>query len=326
MKTACGTLSYVAPEVLAEKYTNQCDLWSLGVIVFILLSGSMPFQSNTESVTKARITAGKYTMRRERWEKVSLIAQNFVKALLEKNPEVRLTAKSALEHQWIKQYAEQPSIKVDPSMMDALQKYSAAPKFRRYCLLSMAWLLSDKETAQVRKEFCAIDTDQQGTISLGELQSLMVQKFGTSEEDILHIFRAMDANHDDEIHYSEFLAAMISTRMDMDDKLLDTAFRNFDTDLSGYITADNLRYAFGDAFEGEAVECLIGEADLSGCGHISYPEFAAYVRGVPIHSQEIQLSYPPGGSPRAQSRSATSKADVAIEQERAAQQACCNIM
>jgi hypothetical protein len=177
----------------------------------------------------------------------------------------------------------------------------------------------------------------------------MVSKFHASEDDVLSIFQAMDANHDDEIHYSEFLAAMLPTRMTLNDNLLDTTFRHFDTDLSGYITVDNLRDAFGSTFEGEAVERLIGEADPSGSGHISYPDFAAYVRGTPINSQTVQISYPPGGSPLNQHAKKVSLSNVEavaehaetkklslttddladrrkIAEERAMQQVCCNIM
>merc|ERR1711964_320525 len=139
-------------------------------------------------------------------------------------------------------------------MLAALRQYSKAPTFKRCCLLSMAWLLTSKETEQVRQEFLAIDTDRQGTISLGELRDLMVRKFSVAEADVVKIFNAMDANHDDEIHYSEFLAAMLSTKIEVNDKLLDSTFRNFDKDLSGYITADDLRNAFGNTFDGQNVE------------------------------------------------------------------------
>merc|ERR1712110_1227643 len=74
MATSCGTLAYMAPEVLTKSYTSQCDLWSLGVITFILLAGYMPF-SGSESYQVSCIKAGKYTWRKDQWKNVSETAQ-----------------------------------------------------------------------------------------------------------------------------------------------------------------------------------------------------------------------------------------------------------
>jgi calcium-dependent protein kinase len=295
MRTACGTMAYVAPEVLQQQYTNQCDLWSLGIIVFVVLSGMMPFPQNGSSGDLAsRIMRGAYFMQKEKWARISDEAMSFTKALLEKDPAIRLTAQDALRHPWIERNTQQRPLTFDPSVKLAFEQYSSAPKFRRCCLLAMAWLLTNQETAQIRKEFCAIDLDQQGTISFGELRSLMVEQFHVADDDILAIFRAMDITHSDEICYSEFVAAMLSTRIGLHDKLLDVAFRNFDQDLSGYITADDLRQTFGNTFEGDNVESLLQEATSSANG-VSYSEFAAFVRGTPVNSECVHVGIPVHG-------------------------------
>merc|ERR1719203_1332496 len=67
MELSCGTLSYVAPEVLGKSYTSQCDLWSLGVVVFILLAGYMPFDGS-DSHQIVLIKSGLYNMQGKRWE------------------------------------------------------------------------------------------------------------------------------------------------------------------------------------------------------------------------------------------------------------------
>merc|ERR1719433_1595447 len=76
MHLSCGTLSYVAPEVLEKNYGSQCDLWSLGVICYILLSGQMPF-AGSESVQTQNIKEGKYQMRPDKWSKVPKEAVHF---------------------------------------------------------------------------------------------------------------------------------------------------------------------------------------------------------------------------------------------------------
>merc|ERR1712048_298793 len=81
MELSCGTLSYVAPEVLKKSYTSQCDMWSLGVIVFILLVGYMPFSGDDE-VQFAHIKAGRYKKKPERWNSISEVAKDFTFKLL----------------------------------------------------------------------------------------------------------------------------------------------------------------------------------------------------------------------------------------------------
>merc|ERR1719359_888992 len=129
MKTACGTLSYVAPEVLKDTYTSQCDLWSLGVIVFILLSGSMPFFGD-EEVVKAKITAADYKMKKDRWNSISKAGHEFALGLMEKDPNVRLTTSQALAHPWIKLHTEPSAVEFDRSTLLAFRQYCKAPKFR----------------------------------------------------------------------------------------------------------------------------------------------------------------------------------------------------
>jgi calcium-dependent protein kinase len=268
---------------LDKSYTSQCDLWSLGVIGFILLAGYMPF-SGSEQIQTANISAGKYNMRPEKWDKISSPAKHFVQSLLQVNPEKRLTAQSALEHQWIIKRSQKTNAEaeVDLSVVDALRQFGQASKFRRCCMEMMAWSLSNDERAKVRQYFVSMDGNKQGTITLMELKKVLEDKFNVSDEETNRIFAALDSNNDEEIHYSDFLAAMVSTRIALHDDLLKSAFKKFDVDNSGYITVENLRQVLGDNFDGEEVEKLMQEADLLQDGRVSYPEFVSYLRGDPL--------------------------------------------
>jgi len=286
MHVSCGTLSYVAPEVLDKSYTKQCDLWSLGVIAFILLAGYMPF-SGSEEVQKTNILAGRYTLKKERWSTVSEEALGFVQALLQVDPDKRFTAEAALEHPWIRQRHKKVEMDIDVSIVDGLRQFGQASKFRRCCMEMMAWSLSNEERAKVREYFVSMDKNKQGTITLLELKQVMTDKFHISDTETMQVFEALDSNQDDTIHYSDFLAAMLNTRIAMHDDLLRSAFRRFDTDSSGYITVDNLRQVLGDTFEGEQIETLLSEADMLQDNRISYAEFVAYLRGTPLTSHEV---------------------------------------
>lgn len=278
MCVSCGTLAYVAPEVLCKSYTSQCDMWSLGVIVFILLAGYMPFHGE-EAVQTRNIKTGHYIMKPQRWNTVSKPATEFVKSLLQVDPAKRFTAEQALEHEFIVDRTSKPDDVVDSSVVDALRRFGQASKFRRCCMEMMAWSLSNTERAKVRNYFIAMDKNHKGTITLAELKQVLVDKFHIPEDETKQVFDALDSNHDEEIHYSDFLAAMVSTRIVLHDDLLRQTFKRFDTDNSGYITAGNLREVLGNTFEGEQVEQFVKEADQLKDGRISYAEFASYLRG-----------------------------------------------
>jgi len=301
MHVSCGTLSYTAPEVLKKSYTNKCDMWSLGVIAFILLAGYMPF-SGSESVRTKDIRGGKLCIKPEKWETVSKQAMNFVLCLMRVNPDKRLSAQQALEHEWISTRHEQKGhAEVDLSVVTAFRSFAHASRFRRCCMEMMAWSLSNEERSQVREYFLELDQNHHGTISISELKTVLEDKFHIHDKEVQEISRTLDTNHDGEIHYSDFLAAMLSTRIRLHDDLLPSTFKRFDTDNSGYITSDNLKEVLGDAFEGEEVGKLVAEADQLQDGRISYVEFVAFVKGEKLGTAgtDFRAVGPPVGALRA---------------------------
>jgi len=272
LHTSCGTLAYIAPEVLRKSYTSQCDLWSLGVVTFILLSGHMPFHGNGPSI-QSDIIGGYYTMKHEHWKGVSQQAQDFTRALLTVNPQQRLDAKGGLEHKWIaSRFAGKT--KICPSIIDALLLWKTTPKFHRACTLLMAWMLTNEQQALVRDYFLALDKNHDGAISFQELRDVMVKQFHCQEEEVQQLFALLDTTHHHEIHYSEFLAAMMATRIEVTDDLLQMTFHHFDTRNSGHLTAEDFQMLLGDTFEGESVETLMAEAHIECTdGKLSYEDF-----------------------------------------------------
>eukprot|EP00927_Polykrikos_kofoidii_P058905 TRINITY_DN5376_c0_g1_i1.p1 TRINITY_DN5376_c0_g1~~TRINITY_DN5376_c0_g1_i1.p1 ORF type:complete len:591 (+),score=99.70 TRINITY_DN5376_c0_g1_i1:55-1827(+) len=279
MKASCGTMAYVAPEVLKHSYTSQCDMWSVGVIAFILLAGYMPFGGSQQEQVN-NILRGLYKVKPQKWETVSKEGFAFVQALLQLDPQKRLTAWQALHHSWIEQRHKLVAKEVDSSILESFRQYSQAAKFRRCCMEMMAWSLSNDDRAKVREYFLALDKSNEGTITLRDLQTVMVEKFHFADAEALKVVEAMDSHHDETIHYSDFLAAMVSTRIELHEDLLRSTFNRLDADGTGNITIANLRNILGDHYDGEQIENLIKDADFSQDGQISYDEFTAYLKGV----------------------------------------------
>ncbi|CAJ1436782.1 unnamed protein product [Effrenium voratum] len=175
----------------------------------------------------------------------------------------------ALEHKWL-QTREHHAHSIDQAMIEDLCNFAKVSVFRRACLGVLAWSLGVEERKQVRDAFLAIDKDRSGTITLNEFKQAVEQNLQIDDETLEKAFKALDANHKDEVNYHEFLAAMVSSRIALHDHLLKVAFRRFDVDGSGYITAENLRDVLGETFEGNEVQTLLSEADLKHDGRISY--------------------------------------------------------
>jgi calcium-dependent protein kinase len=275
---SCGTLAYVAPEVLSQNYTSQCDMWSLGVTVFILLFGYMPF-SGSEERQHTMIKAGKFT-KKDAWNKVSEQARDFVGKLLVVDPEKRMDAKGALTHTWVAQrdHLNLEQHDVDEGIVDALANFGQASHFRRACMSMMAWSLTNDERKQVRDAFIELDTDRSGTISIHEFKKVLEERFHIDDAHVMAAFESLDTSHMDEIHYSDFLAAMVSSRIQLHDDLLKQTFKRFDTQNQGYITKESLRQVLGETHDGEDIEHLIEEADTSHDGKIDYDEFIYFLK------------------------------------------------
>mmetsp|Transcript_1066 Transcript_1066/g.2121 ORF Transcript_1066/g.2121 Transcript_1066/m.2121 type:complete len:423 (-) Transcript_1066:34-1302(-) len=101
MTSVVGTPYYIAPEVLRKKYDKSCDLWSVGVIAYILLCGYPPFNGANNDQTHRRVLRGRYYFPAEDWKDVSIEAMDFIHRMLQMDPRKRMTVKQALNHPWI---------------------------------------------------------------------------------------------------------------------------------------------------------------------------------------------------------------------------------
>lgn len=290
MALSCGTLSYMAPEVLAENYTSQCDLWSFGVIVFILVFGYMPFLDVDGTILVDNLEKAEIVIRPDNWEGVSNLAIDFVRKLLVVDPSLRLTASEALEHEWIaNREGQSESDAVTRSVVDALTSFGRASSFRRSVMSMMAWSLTSEDRAEINEAFLEFDRDKNGTIQLVEFKQLLLDRFQITDEVAMKTFEAIDLNHDEEIHYTEFLAAMVSSRIRVHDDLLKVTFRRFDRDSKGYITRDCLDEILGESIDSRVLDKFVELADSSKDGNISFTEWMDYLRGGTDEQQETAI-------------------------------------
>jgi calcium-dependent protein kinase len=281
---SCGTLHYSAPEVLNESYTSQCDLWSLGVVAFILLSGQMPFMGSSTRM-QHDICSGNVPFMPEVWDDLSWQAKNFVQSLLSVDPAKRLTAVQALDHPWISAGRMHDQLDMT-DVVHNLRSFADASKCRQSCMRLLALSLPAEERAKARDHFLTLATSKQGTLSLKDLRTFMMSQLDmVKENEILKVFRALDYNGDHEIHYSDFMIALMGSHLHDKQRALKSAFNRLDRFDLDCIKAMQLHEFFGDMVEVTA-EGLVQEIDRQNHGHICFADFVEYLTRCPPQLEE----------------------------------------
>ncbi|XP_021772196.1 calcium-dependent protein kinase 17-like [Chenopodium quinoa] len=280
-KDIVGSAYYIAPEVLKRKYGPEVDIWSVGVMLYILLCGVPPFWAETEHGIFNAILRAHIDFTTDPWPSISSQAKDLVRRMLNADPKQRLTAYQVLNHPWIKEDGEAPDTPLDNAVLDRLKQFRAMNKFKKVALRVIAGCLSEEEIMGLKEMFKSMDADNSGSITLEELKQGM-QKQGTklSEYEVKQLMEAADADGNGTIDYEEFITAtMHMNRMDREEHLY-TAFQYFDKDNSGYITMEELEQALQEfgMHDGRDIKEIVSEVDSDNDGRINYDEFVAMMR------------------------------------------------
>ncbi|GAA0186257.1 non-receptor serine/threonine protein kinase [Lithospermum erythrorhizon] len=278
-----GSAYYVAPEVLRRRSGPESDVWSIGVITYILLCGRRPFYDKTEDGIFKEVIRNKPDFRRKPWPGISDSAKDFVKKLLVKDPLARLTAAQALSHPWVREGGSASDIPLDISVLYNMRQFVTYSRLKQFALQALASTLDDQELADLHDQFDAIDVDKSGTISLTEMRQALAKDLPWRLKDsrVIEILQAIDGNTDGQVDFSEFVAATLHVHQleehnsEAWKQRSQAAFEKFDVDGDGYITSDELKMHTG--LKG-SIEPLLEEADIDRDGKISLLEFRRLLR------------------------------------------------
>ncbi|KAL6643557.1 hypothetical protein ACP70R_018323 [Stipagrostis hirtigluma subsp. patula] len=275
-----GSPYYVAPEVLRKHYGQEADVWSAGVIIYILLCGVPPFWAETEQGIFEQVLHGELDFESDPWPAVSENAKDLLRKVLVRDPTKRLTAHEVLCHPWLKSIGSAPDKPLDSAVLSRLKQFSAMNKLKKMALRVIAENLSEEEIAGLKEMFKMMDTDNSGQINFEELKAGL-QRVGANmkEPEIYQLMQAADIDNSGTIDYGEFIAATLHlNKVEREDHLF-AAFQYFDKDGSGYITADELQQACDEfGIEDVRLEDMIGEVDEDNDGRIDYNEFVAMMQ------------------------------------------------
>jgi len=275
-----GTPYYIAPEVLNMDYTEKCDVWSCGVILYILLSGYPPFpgKSNDDIMRKVRI--GQFHFNHPEFNSISSEAKNLIRKMLVMDQRTRLSAEQALHDPWITTHVTQGPLTsaITLTSLDNLKHFRADEKLKQAALSFItSQLLTQEQTAQIRDVFRNLDRNGDGRLSKDELLSAYRQH-NTEEqtqEIVENVMRKVDVDKNGFIDYSEFLAASINVQTLTSKANLEQAFRLFDKDGSGKITIQEVKEILGgdQQVSDSAWQQIMKEVDSNSDGEIDLKEF-----------------------------------------------------
>ncbi|KAG8480625.1 hypothetical protein CXB51_025241 [Gossypium anomalum] len=278
-----GSPYYVAPEVLRKRYGPEADVWSAGVILYILLSGVPPFWAENEQGIFEEVLHGDLDFDSDPWPSISESAKDLVRKMLIRDPRKRLTAHEVLCHPWIQIDGVAPDKPLDSAVLSRMKQFSAMNKLKKMALRVIAESLSEEEIAGLKEMFKMIDADNSGQITFEELKAGLkrvganlkeseiydlMQAIYRKKEDIpngmeclqpwnhmdsstvlgnYYCIRSMpqfaDVDNSGTIDYGEFVAATLHLNKIEKEDHLFAAFSYFDKDGSGYITPDELQKA-----------------------------------------------------------------------------------
>ncbi|GLT82178.1 hypothetical protein SLE2022_005850 [Rubroshorea leprosula] len=277
-----GSPYYMAPEVLKRNYGPEVDVWSAGVILYILLCGVPPFWAETEQGVAQAIIRSVIDFKRDPWPKVSDNAKDLVKKMLDPDPRRRLTAHGVLEHPWLQNARKAPNVPLGETVKARLKQFSVMNKLKKRALRVIAEHLSVEEVAGIKDAFAMMDTKNRGKINLEELR-IGLQKLGQQipDADLQILMEAADVDGDGALNYGEFMAVSVHLRKMANDEHLHKAFAFFDQNQSGYIEIEELRDALNDDVDTsseEVINAIMLDVDTDQDGRISYEEFAAMMK------------------------------------------------
>lgn len=280
MSTLAGTPYFISPEILKGVYSHQCDLWSFGILLYLILSGSYPFSGETRPEVFDRIQYDEPKFKGKSWSNISYEAKDLIVQMLEKNPKKRITAEKALEHPWIQMHRKKQSKsgrKIDPAVIAQLKEYKGQSKLKKAAMNMLVKMLNAKEINHLREEFAKIDTDHSGFIEFSELEkALKKSRVKMNQEEIDSIILELDADGNKMINYSEFLAATIQIKTILTHQRLEALFSQFDVEGKNQLTKENIvdvMKKFGKEISPEEIEEILKKHDTSNDGIIQFDEF-----------------------------------------------------
>ncbi|CAD8071495.1 unnamed protein product [Paramecium sonneborni] len=309
LKAGVGTPVYLAPEVIEGTYNEKCDIWSLGVLLFSMLVGYPPFYGRNRQELYQNIQYQNLIFDKRHWRIISDEAKDLLKRMLNKNPQLRYSAKECLNHSWFQLLFKDGLFKPprrstgfsgtqsdddQRTLYQMLKTYRIGAKFKREVMKVLVNQMNEKDLAKLQQIFKNIDVDNSGTITVQELHHALMQEGSLATiEEIEEIMEniGFDINELEDqtatlshktttkplvIKYSDFLTACIDERRVFTREKLWSIFKYFDTQNVNHLSREAIKESFarhGRSIPLEKINEMISEIDPNNENKIGFDAF-----------------------------------------------------
>jgi len=229
LKTKAGTPFYIAPEVLTGNYTEKCDVWSCGVILYILLCGYPPFYGENNKEILEAVKSGKLDFTSSEWKDKSKISIDLIRKMII-NQETRLFADEVIKHPWM----QSKNYKVDGArlkeMATNMLKFSKLTTLKKVIIYFIAYNLYEEDLTSLHEYFYLFDPTDQGSITESFFQSVLKDRLNVDPKTSEAIFKGIDIFDTKSVSYTQFVSASLSYELLASDKKLNIFFQICDMD------------------------------------------------------------------------------------------------
>ena len=280
LKKLIGTPFYLAPEVIKGNYNKQCDVWSVGVSMYIMLCGKPPFGGNNNQEIYDNIVNAKPSFAGKVWAGVSKAAKSLVKRALQKEPRLRISISDMFYDPWLRTRAEGlvPEKLMAGRMLNRLADFKNVNKLRTCTFSFLAHCLATaNDLKHVRVLFENLDENGDGRLSREELQKGFKEYCGDHLSNMEDIIAQCDIDGNGYIDYSEFLTCVVSNSIEISKANLQIAFNALDKDGSGTISRGELQDALEALTDKQTIDKIMRDIDLNDDGEIDIEEFTTCI-------------------------------------------------
>jgi calcium-dependent protein kinase len=281
-----GSSYYLAPEVIESSYDDKSDMWSVGIITYILLTGNPPYKGKDNASIIKQVKASPFILTDDKVQGLSLDSVDFHNRLLSIDSSLRISASDAISHPWISQYRDHKGESINLTL-ENLKQFNCQSKLKEAVHIFLAsQIIGNEELKEIRKNFQALDKDGNGKITKSELMEeyCKVMEFKEADKLVDSILMKLDQDNDGNIDYTEFLVSCGENLKKISSNNLKVAFNLFDLDGNGCITAEEIRSVLenGQIADENTWKEMLQEADKNGDGCIDFKEFVEFMNSIKL--------------------------------------------
>lgn len=262
-----GTCLYMSPEVSQNKYNEKCDLWSCGVIMFVLFTGFFPFDGDTDKEIEENILNYNFSLNHPEFASVSEEAKSLILKLLTYDPNKRISAMEALNHPFFTKNFNRNNIFNEEincgEALENMKNFKTGLLFQQFMNGFISYnFISESEINNLRKVFKLLDSNGDGMLSKEEvMKGFKDNKITMEEENLEDFLNRLDNNGNGLIEFEEFIRACSDKKRLLSDENLKAAFDIFDGDRNGFVSKDEIKKTL---FENKNLDDKVLDEFLNG--------------------------------------------------------------